>query len=621
MTPPRRLLNPDRPFRTGLLLGLCHALLFGLAFPPMNLWPLAYVAVAPLMVCAAIYAAPSTARSRRREPTDARSPRPAEETVNPAAPPARSRARSARLALGVWLGVLPMWALHEAWLIDVTIAGYPLLAMYLSLWPAAFVWILARLRSGAMRAHEPLWWLLPPLVWTGLEALRAEVALTGYPWFLLAQPLTRPLSWASPSPVLFLASLIGATGVTLLIACVQTPLAWALSRPPRARWVGAGAAALIAGVLAAGFLGDVLGRPAHANDSPVTRIGLVQTNVPQDNKLGWSPARRREDFREFARLTRALAGAGLPLDVVVWPETMFPGEGLDPEVVAAMREAGLRYRETDDALTAFADDLLALQRDIGAPMLVGSIGYEGFRIDMRRDDPFAHEAKFNSVFLIDDGAVAPTRYDKAHLTPFGEVMPYISRWPELERALLDIGARGMRFDLDAGGEPVVFRVPAGEDPLRVVTPICFEATMPRVMRDLVRTEGPRPGVIVHLTNDGWFGRFPGGREQHAQLARLRAIELGTPVVRVANTGISVAFDRVGRRVDLLPVANGPERSTPLLPARTQGAAIAEIRPAQEGRSTLYARTGDVLGPLATAMALAAILLALLPSRREQAEAD
>jgi apolipoprotein N-acyltransferase len=578
MTTARRIITPDRPLRFGLALGLCHALLFGLAFPPVNLWPLAYVAVAPLLACAAL------------------------------------ATRPLRTALGVWLGVLPMWALHEAWLVDVTVAGYPLLAAYLSLWPALFVWVGARLRLGAMRPAPALWWVCVPLLWTGLEAFRAHVVFDGYPWFLLAQPLARPLAWETSSSVIFLASLVGVTGVSLLVACLQTPLALALAKPTR-RSLAIGAGSLALGVLAFGFLGAVLGRPVAGPAPEVVRIGVVQTNVPQDNKLGWSPEQRRADFDEFVRYTRALAASGLPLDVIVWPETMFPGEGLDPAVSDEVRDAGLVYRETGDALIDFTDELLALQAELGVPMLVGSIGYENLRIDFDLDDPFLFDAKYNSIFLIAGGQVQPARYDKLHLTPFGEVMPYISRFPSLEAALLDLGARGMRFDLDRGAGPVAFDLP-GSAALRLVTPICFEATNPEVMRRLAHTGGRRAGAIVHITNDGWFGRFPGGREQHAQLARLRAIELGVPVVRTANTGISVAFDHIGRRIDLLPVANGPERQVPLLPARTWGAAIAELRPARPDGATLFAGSGDVAAAFAMALALACLALAWSPARTD-----
>jgi apolipoprotein N-acyltransferase len=582
MTTARRIISPDHPLRFGLALGLCHALLFGLAFPPVSLWPLAYVAIVPLVVCAA------------------------------------KATRPFRTALGVWLAALPMWALHEAWLVDVTIAGYPLLAAYLSLWTALFVWLGARLRLGSMRAYQPLWWLFMPLLWMGLETLRAQVVFDGYPWFLLAQPLGRPLSWAAPSTVMSLASLIGVTGVSLIVALLQTPLSWAIATG-HARRITMGAGALVVGVFAVGFIGAVAGRPTEGPAPEVVRFGVVQTNVPQDNKLGWSPAQRRADFDEFKRYTHALVDSGLPLDAIVWPETMFPGEGLDAQVSDEVRAAGLVYQDTGDALIDFTDELVALQAELGVPMLVGSIGYENFRIDFDLDDPFLFESKFNSVFLIANGAVHPDRYDKLHLTPFGEVMPYISRFPDLERALLDLGARGMRFDLDRGRAPVVIETPTIDDgpPVRVVTPICFEATNASVMRDLVRAGGEWAEVIVHVTNDGWFGRFPGGREQHAQLARLRAIELGTPVVRAANTGISVAFDHAGERVDLLPVANGPERQVPLLPAGAWGAAIAELRPASTESPTLFARSGDVAAPFLMAMALAGLALAFTPPRDDR----
>src|SRR5690606_30188490 len=116
---------------------------------------------------------------------------------------------------------------------------------------------------------------------------------------------------------------------------------------------------------------------------------------------------------------------------------------------------------------------------------------------------------------------------------FGEVMPYISNFPALEQALMDLAAGGMSFALRRGADAHGLTVPAGEEPLHIATPICFEAASGPTTRRLAAQ--PRAHLLVNVTNDGWFGDFDPARLQAAQIARWRAVELATPVVRAANT--------------------------------------------------------------------------------------
>ena len=104
-------------------------------------------------------------------------------------------------------------------------------------------------------------------------------------------------------------------------------------------------------------------------------------------------------------------------------------------------------------------------------------------IGLRQDgDRFRWDRQFNSAYLVGAGPPPYPRYDKVFLAPFGETMPYISNWDWLERALLSVGAAGMTFDLDRGGEPVRFDVPWQGGSVRVATPICFEDAFPALCR-------------------------------------------------------------------------------------------------------------------------------------------
>jgi len=461
------------------------------------------------------------------------------------------RTKRVRLA-GVVAGLasMPLWLIEESWMAGVTAVGYPLLALYMAIYPAIFIWI----GAGAKRLGS--WaWLGLGATWVGVETLRGSVVLTGYNWFSVAHPLA---SW----PVAGLARAVGATGVALVVALAAALLAQALTlNTKRRRW-----AHLVIGAvaiwIAASITGGMMRRGVSRaqTGAPAIRVGVVQTNVPQSNKQGWTGAQRKADFLAFVDLTRKLAQADPKPDVIVWPETMYPGLTLDPEANKVERAAGLRFDGVDTSV--FYDATLALSREINIPMLIGAIGVDGRRVESAPAGGvrLAQDSKFNSVYLVEQGAVAKQRYDKRVLTPFGETMPYISWSKWLEQRLLSIGAAGMAFDLDAGKARPPFTLPARGSVagVRVVTPICFEITKPGLVRHLIfnRKGGRDAAIVINLTNDGWFGGSLAGRLQHLQIARWRAIETATPIVRAANTGVSAALDAAG-----MLIAEGPDGET------------------------------------------------------------
>ncbi len=522
-------------------LALFHALLWTLIFPPIGWWPLALFAAAPLFALGVLAG--------------------------------EAGMRPMRAAAIAWLTALPAWAFHERWLIDVTIPGYPLLAMYLSAQQLLVVWAGARLRQRAWRDAPPhqrraRTLLALAIIWAGVEALRGAVVFDGYPWFYLGHPMVEVPGLRG------LASVIGAFGASAIVAAINAFLvALALARPTEMRSMMRFAAGLVA-FAALGGAGLLLERNARSamESWPTLRVGIVQTNVPQSNKMNWEFAQRVEDFRAMAAMTAEAADQGAEL--ILWPETMYPGLGLNKDAREAERELA----------TGFVEALEMIQEAAGTPMIVGAMAREGVRL-IEQDDgtlTLEQDASYNSAFLVAQGAMQEQRYDKVHLTPFGEVMPYIS-WSEwLERRLLAIGAPGMSFDLEVGEAARALRVPLRDGELGVATPICFEATNPAVVRRLLTRNGARAaGLIAHLTNDGWFTRWAGGREQHVLLTRWRAIETRTPAARAANTGISVGIDAVGRVVR--------QRA-----ARSEGALVVDLAVAQGEGSTAFMRFGWAL---------------------------
>jgi apolipoprotein N-acyltransferase len=254
--------------------------------------------------------------------------------------------------------------------------------------------------------------------------------------------------------------------------------------------------------------------------------------------------------------------------------------------------------------------VLDLQRSVAIPMLVGEEARTRMRLERVEGGialPF--DQRFNSAYLLLDGHVAAPRYDKIRLTPFGETMPYIRFWPWLQDRLLGLAATGMHFDLAAGRERAVFTIP-GFTPIRAVTPICFESTVASLCRSLVFDSQGRRRVdlIVNLTNDGWFGASLIGRLQHLQAARWRSLELGTPTLRAANTGVSAIIDARGRvvawGVDGRPGA-----------AFVDGVLSGQV--ALNPGSTPYARVGDLAGWVALAAGFLLVLAVAIwrtPSR-------
>jgi apolipoprotein N-acyltransferase len=476
---------------------------------------------------------------------------------------------------------------HEWWMHEVTVLGMPVLVVYLTAWTVVLAWLLARLGGpGGPRGLRLPWIASIPIALVAVEFLRGDLVCTGYAWFFAAHPL---VEWREVAQV---ASLGGGWALSALAGVVAGGLLDAfVARGPR-RVVSP----LVAGTLlvASHFFGSariapldaLAARPSEAGQPAVV---LVQTNVPMSNKLAWSPEDQVEDFLAGARLTvdgaKRARSAGYVVAVAVWPETMVPGFGLEPESIQTLVGGG--YYPGD----RFAQALSDLSRAIDAPLLAGSPAYEGLRVEGNR---FVWDRQFNSAYLVDgrDGGPPTTRTDKIYLTPFGETMPIISRSDWLEAQLLALGAAGMTFDLEAADAPRPIRIGTGDGAFEAGVPICFEITMPWASRRIAFAEGKRVAdVLLNLSNDGWFGPSELGRRQHLQVACLRAIELDTAVLRSVNTGYSAWIDRTGRIRHMLG-------------ANESGSIVARLEPS-EG-VPLAARLGDGVAWCALVLAVVSL---------------
>ncbi len=341
------------------------------------------------------------------------------------------------------------------------------------------------------------------------EYLRGHV-LTGFPWNTLGYALTWPLPLAQAS------ALLGIYGLTLVAVLVfALPLVmWARTPAgPEGRRDRVMALALALAPLATLFLFGLwrLSGPLPANVASA-KIRIVQPSVPQREK--WRPENQERIFEDHLALS-VLDPEGKRDDLagishVVWPEAAMPFLPLDYPVVSERIGAML---PGDTYLIAGA-----LRAE-----------YSGEGPTRRRT------AIFNSILVFDGSGSLAGVYDKIHLVPFGEYLPF-------QRFLEAIGLEQltrMRGGFNSGPKPRPVMHLTRLPPMLPL--VCYEAIFPAAV-----VQGrERPGVLVNLTNDGWFGNSTGPR-QHFHQSRIRAIEEGVPLVRAANNGISGAFDPFGR---------------------------------------------------------------------------
>jgi apolipoprotein N-acyltransferase len=332
----------------------------------------------------------------------------------------------------------------------------------------------------------------------GAMELARGYVLTGFPWALVGH------MWID-TPIGQLAAFVGPSGLTLLTLLVAAvPII-------TYRWAGP-----IVGITAiAAFVAGTARLDLPAGPPRDVTLRLVQPNAEQH--LKWDPDQARAIFDRQLALTAAAPVA----DLTIWPETAVPYIIEDNPQVGRM----------------IAD---AAQ---GRPVIVGMQRVDGAQ-------------GWNTLALIGaDGAIAQT-YDKWHLVPFGEYIPFgdlAYDWFGLRAFASQLGA-----SYAAGTGPAVMNLGAR---LGTILPlICYEAVFPQHLR----AAPGRADWILQITNDAWFGTLT-GPWQHAAQARFRAIEQGLPLMRVANTGITAVYDAQGRMLQSLPFGSAGALDVPQIP--------------------------------------------------------
>lgn len=414
-----------------------------------------------------------------------------------------SRSRKAAFGAGWWWAMgwfsVGFYWISNALLTDAARFGWmvPFAIFGLSGLVAAFVGT-ATVMVRILRVDGPGRIALLAVTWTLAEWMRSWV-LTGFPWNPLGSV------WDFSLPILQFGAVAGIWGLSLLSAMVfMIP---ALLAEPLTRKAKTVVLAIVFGLPAAGWIGGTIrlaGAPDLASSEtyvPGIKLRLVQAALAQGNK--WRDDMRESNLREHVALSRSPGFE--TVTTVIWPET----------AASYFLDLDGLHREMAAAAAPFGGLLLT-----GAPRITPK-GVEPLQV-------------WNSLFAVTSNAEIVGIYDKSHLVPFGEYVPF--------RGLLPIAkiTHG-GTDFSAGPGPRTLTVP-GLPPFSPL--ICYEAIFPAAVVDL---DHDRPQWLLTITNDGWFG-MSAGPYQHLTAARMRAIEEGLPLARAANTGISAVFDPYGREI-------------------------------------------------------------------------
>lgn len=465
-----------------------------LAMPPLFLWPVLFGTLPVLVwLIDGSQAMPGAARSLRRSA------------------PARA------FAAGWWFGfgyfVFGLFWIGEAFLVEAEKFAW-LLPFAVTMLPAGLA-----LFTGLAAAIARLKW--PPglarvivlaLTLSVAEWLRGHV-LSGFPWNVLGYALTSPLAMMQS------ASLFGVYGLTILAVVIfASPLvvAAAASGPGRIRTIVFGAAiAIVPLSLLYGFgLWRLSGGPDPTLDG--VRLRIVQASVPQRDK--WRAEKQGMIFQDQLDLSRRdpfgrrdnLAG----ITHLIWPE-------------AAMPFLPLQHPEALSAIGALLPQ--------GAQLISGALRLKNPELRFS-----GTPEGYNSLMVFGQNGKLEAVYDKIHLVPFGEYLPF-------QRTLETIGLEQLahwRGGFSVGPSPRPLLTIPGLPPVAAL--ICYEAIFPASA-----VEGSeRPGLLINVTNDGWFGATA-GPWQHFHQARVRAVEEGLPLVRAANNGVSAVVDAHGRVLAML----------------------------------------------------------------------
>ncbi len=394
----------------------------------------------------------------------------------------------------------------------IILLGFSLyLAFYIALFSAAVTAFCRKPITGLV---------MIPVLWVALEYIRAYL-FTGFPWELLGH------SQFSRIFLIQIADITGVYGISFLIVFANAVIFFAFLYLKGLDWQGADitkkAVAVSSGVLV--FLLALVVLYGYLRVKTVDReisisekiiISAVQGNIPQS--LKWDDEYKSSTINKYIRLSKAEKKDNPEL--IVWPETATPF-----------------YLGYDVAMTSLLKKGI---KETGVYCLTGSPAFNQVNKTIQY---------YNSAYLIDPKGVPVARYDKAHLVPFGEYVPFKKWLPFINKLVVGVGDFGPGIK----GKTIFMQ----EKKLGIQ--ICYEIIFPGLSRAIVKN---RAAVIVNITNDAWYGNTS-APYQHFSMTVFRAVENRRALVRAANTGVSGFIDPVGRVVEKTPIFKEAAVTQPL----------------------------------------------------------
>ena len=475
-----------RIHKNAWLLVLLSAGLQILVFPLPNLYVLGWVAITPLVVALLRARPPETLQIR------------AGIKLLPAKP---LQAFVMAYACGIlWYAGTCYWiydVMHQYGGVN-TPAGLGILilfCMYLAIYHGVFGLLVSWLAGNNHFSRRAL--LLSPVVWVAVELARTRI--TGFPWDLLGT------SQVDNIPLARIATVTGVYGLSFEIMLVNAALAAAflVRREQRKPLLLAALGAIV--VLQSGRLIPAPAIPADRNAM------LVQANVPILEGADWTKEYFNATLRDLSKVSLGGENSS-PTRLVVWPESPAPFYTTDP-----------LFRDAVGNLAGQADTWV----------LTGSIGIRNASMS-----PGGATEIYNSAALVSPAGEWVSRYDKTHLVPFGEYLPF-------KRVFAFAG--GLTKEV-GDFSPGTSRAPLEADGARLGVFICYESIFPDEVRQSV-AQGAQ--VFVNISNDGWYGDS-GAYAQHLKQARMRAVENARWLLRDTNTGVTASIDPYGRIVASVP---------------------------------------------------------------------
>jgi apolipoprotein N-acyltransferase len=419
-----------------------------------------------------------------------------------------------------------------------------LFCCYLGLYHGVFGLLLSLLASGRDYRRALV---LSPFLWVAVELARTRI--TSFPWNLLG------IAQVDNIALCRIAGWTGVYGVSFEIALVNVAIAAAFLIPKPKRTAMLIAALAAAAVLQAGRLVDA--PPSHTDRSAV----LVQQNILV--AADWTPAYLEQTVTSLTQLTAtSVASNATPTDLVVWPESPAPFFTNDPR---------------------FRANLSQLAQQTKSWIVSGSIGSNA-------TNPNAEGAIFNSAALVSPTGEWMARYDKVHLVPFGEYLPFPGLFSFAGGLTKEVGQfehGRSRRPLDAGGK-------------RLGIFICYESIFPDEVRQSAE-QGAQ--LLVNISNDGWYGDS-GAFAQHLNQTRMRAIENDRWLLNATDTGVTAAIDPWGRIASSVP--------------RKQRAALT-AHYALNSVTTFYTRHGDWFAYACAIISIGALFERFTIANRKKAD--